>query len=128
MSIQSATNAPVLPTAQALPERDPGAALRQAQNVQTSSAAVAVDPLRAVGATRSAEAAREELDEAVDSVSRFVGNDNLEFTIDEESGRRLIRLVDRQTQEVLRQIPSEEMLQIAKALDKLQGLLVHQKA
>ncbi len=128
MSIQSATNAPVLPAAQALPDRDPGATLRQAQNAQASSAAVAVDPLRAVGATRNAEAVQEELDEAVDSVSRFVNNDNLEFTIDEESGRRLIRLVDRQTQEVLRQIPSEEMLQIAKALDKLQGLLVHQKA
>ena len=32
------------------------------------------------------------------------------------------------TNEVIRQIPSEEMLEIAKALDRLQGLLVKQKA
>lgn len=37
-------------------------------------------------------------------------------------------MIDRQTKEVLRQMPSEEALAIAHALDKLQGLMIKQKA
>jgi flagellar protein FlaG len=32
--------------------------------------------------------------------------------------------VDRETQEVLKQIPSVEMLKIAKAIEKMQGVLM----
>ena len=39
-----------------------------------------------------------------------------------------MKVVDASTDEVIRQIPSEEIISIAKALDKLQGLLVEQKA
>jgi flagellar protein FlaG len=40
----------------------------------------------------------------------------LTFEFDEAAGRIVIRLVDRTTREVLRQIPSEEALAIARAL------------
>ncbi len=40
----------------------------------------------------------------------------LTFEFDEEAGRVIVRLVDTQTREVLRQIPSEEVLAIARAL------------
>lgn len=55
-----------------------------------------------------------------------VAND-LRFSIDEDTGRTLIKIVDRETDEVIKQIPSEELLRIAKALDKFQGLLVKQE-
>ena len=54
-------------------------------------------------------------------------NNSLQFSIDDDSGRTVVKVVDRQTEEVLRQIPSEEMLDIARALGKLKGLLVEQK-
>lgn len=54
-------------------------------------------------------------------------NNSLQFSIDDDSGRTVVKVVDKQTDEVLRQIPSEEMLDIARALGKLKGLLVEQK-
>lgn len=53
---------------------------------------------------------------------------NLKFTVDKDSGARVVQLVDRETQEVLRQIPSVEMLKIAKAIEKMQGVLVSTQA
>ena len=52
----------------------------------------------------------------------------LSFSIDQDSGRTLVRIVDLQTDEVIRQIPSEEIVRISKALDRLQGLLLNQEA
>jgi len=51
----------------------------------------------------------------------------LEFSVDEETHLRLVKVVDTQTHEVIRQFPSEEVVQIAKALDRLQGLLIKDK-
>lgn len=71
-----------------------------------------------------------ELKEALDQFKTAISvvANELTFSIDEDSGRTLVKIIDRETEEVIKQIPSEEMLQIAKALDKLQGLLVKQDA
>lgn len=53
---------------------------------------------------------------------------SIEFSVDEETGRQLVKVVDQDTKQVLRQIPSEEMLDIAKGLDRLVGLLIRDKA
>lgn len=53
---------------------------------------------------------------------------NVEFTIDSETERPIVKVVDQRTKEVLRQIPSEEVLELAKALDLSQGMLISQKA
>jgi flagellar protein FlaG len=67
--------------------------------------------------------ALEEVREALAPVAQ-----NLLFSLDEDSGRTVIKIVDSATDEVIRQIPSEEILAIAKALDKLQGVLIRQQA
>ncbi len=51
----------------------------------------------------------------------------LAFSVDGSSGRTVVKITDRETGETIRQIPSEELLEIAKSLDKLQGMLVQQK-
>lgn len=53
---------------------------------------------------------------------------NLQFSVDGETGKTVIRVVDGATKEVIRQIPSEEVLAIARAMDRLQGLLLRGKA
>ncbi len=53
---------------------------------------------------------------------------DLLFSIEEDTGKTIIKVVDSSTDEVIRQIPSEEIITIAKALDNLQGLLLKQKA
>jgi flagellar protein FlaG len=53
---------------------------------------------------------------------------SMEFSLDSESGRVVVKIIDSATQEVVRQIPMEEILALAKALDKFQGLLFHKEA
>ena len=55
-------------------------------------------------------------------------NNNLQFSVDKETGKTVVRVVDAQNGETIRQIPSEEALALSKSLDKLQGLLLSQKA
>ncbi len=76
------------------------------------------------------EIQKEDVKKAVDDVQNFVNtkNQDILFSIDEDLGKTVVKVVDRSTKELIRQFPSEEMLQIAKALDKLQGLLVKQQA
>lgn len=70
------------------------------------------------------------LENAVDRLSKFVSNTKAEinFSIDKESGIQVVKVLDSQSKEVIRQFPSEEVIQLAQALDKLQGLLVKDKA
>lgn len=53
---------------------------------------------------------------------------NLQFSVDGDSGRMVIKVIDSQTDEVIRQIPKEEMLEIARSLEKAEGLLFRAKA
>lgn len=73
---------------------------------------------------------QQQLESAVRSVQQFVRpmSGSLEFSMDDSTGKTVIKVIDRSTKELIRQIPSEEMLEIARALDRLQGLLVYQKA
>lgn len=73
---------------------------------------------------------RQQLEAAVKAVQEFTKpmSGNLEFSMDDQTGKTIIKVVDTATNELIRQIPSEEMLEIARALDRLQGVLVRQKA
>ena len=70
-----------------------------------------------------------QIKEAVKATNDFVSlvNSAVEFTVDDDTQLTVVKVIDKGTKEVIRQIPSEEMLAIAKALDTVQGLLVRQK-
>lgn len=68
------------------------------------------------------KAAMQEMQKSLPAMAR-----NLQFSIDEQTGRTVVKVVDATTSEVIRQFPSEELLSIAKALDKFSGLLIKQK-
>ena len=53
---------------------------------------------------------------------------SVEFTLDQESERMVVKVVDTATKSILRQIPNEEVLTFSKTLDKLQGLVIRQTA
>lgn len=53
---------------------------------------------------------------------------NLRFSIDEDTGKTIIKVVDTHTDEVIRQFPTEQAIEIARTLDKVQGLLFNDKA
>lgn len=77
-----------------------------------------------------ADPSREEVDAAVKKLneSMTASSQTLEFSVDHDSKEIVVKLIDQSTKEVLRQIPSVEALQIAKSIDKMQGLLIHQTA
>lgn len=59
---------------------------------------------------------------------------SLTFTMDEESGRTVVKVIDKNTEQMIRQIPSEELLRVSQDIKKLQeemgqslGLLVNSK-
>lgn len=64
----------------------------------------------------------DELGNAVEDINQFVNSQGrtLNFSVDEESGKPVVKVVDFQTKEVIRQIPSEEVLTMAKAIKRLQ--------
>lgn len=68
--------------------------------------------------------------QAVEKISEFVSSkqSELSFSIDDASGSQIVKIMDIQTKQVIRQFPSEEAVAIAQALDKLQGLLIKDKA
>lgn len=57
-----------------------------------------------------------------------VSNSNLKFMLDPENGQAVVQIIDQETQTVLKQIPSVEMLKLAKALEKMQGVLMSKEA
>ena len=73
---------------------------------------------------------RQEVEAAAKSVREFVQpiNSNLEFSVNDDTGQLVVKIIDRTTKEVIRQMPSEEMLAIAKTLDSIKGLFVKQTA
>jgi flagellar protein FlaG len=52
----------------------------------------------------------------------------VQFSLDAQSERLVVKVVDTVSKQVLRQIPNEEVLAMSKTLDKLQGLMIRQTA
>ncbi len=72
----------------------------------------------------------EQVKQAVQEIQRVLAPvaQNLQFTVDKETGKTIVRVVDAETETVIRQMPSEEVLAIARALDRLKGVLIRQEA
>lgn len=127
MSIQSvSSNLPgsLPPPRQAAPESAGVAAEAQLTRAAATVTQQAPPP------TRDVQASRQQLDEAVKAVNDFVNsvNNSLSFSVDDDTGKTVVKVIDTATKEVIKQFPSEEMMAIAKALDNIKGLLVQQKA
>lgn len=91
--------------------------------------AISVDTQNAVKKTDEAPTI-EQVNQAVQNINKSLQSlhQDLEFTVDSDSKRTVVRVVDQKTKEVIRQIPSQETLEIAKALDTVKGLLIKQEA
>ena len=138
MNIQAigATN----PTRQAFAEKGSGATAASSTSnsnaannnkdaLESTGAATPVDSSRAI--ERNSEApALEKVKQAVQNINKSLQSmsRDLEFSVDSDSNRTIVKVVDSKTKEVIRQIPSQEALEISKALDTVRGLLIKQQA
>jgi len=66
------------------------------------------------------EAQRKELDSAVSQLNDYVQNvqRDLQFEVDNDLGQTIVRVVDQQTKEVVRQMPDEVALRLAEKLQQ----------
>jgi len=51
-------------------------------------------------------------------------NNSIQFRVDETLDRSIVTVVNEQTGEVVRQLPTDEMLQVARNIESLKGILV----
>lgn len=105
---------------------------------------IASKPMSAAPAeTKQAELAKPttpindvDIQQAVDVLNQAVALEqrSLSFSIDDASGRSVIKVIDFETDELIKQIPSEELLKVAQDIKRLQeemgqsiGLLIDNK-
>jgi len=76
------------------------------------------------------EKARNSVETAAKLIDGFVKETgrSLDFRFDESSGKQIVRVTNPATGETVRQIPSEEAVQLARSLNYLQSVLVSAKA
>lgn len=79
------------------------------------------------------QASPQQLESAVKEINQALqqSNRNLQISVDSDTKRPVVRLVDTETGELIRQIPSEETLAISRSIDEFQqqqGLLFSEKA
>ena len=77
-----------------------------------------------------------QLGDAVERINQFVNAEmrTLNFSVDENSGKAVVKVIDFETKDVIRQIPGDEVLRMASAIKRLQddlgsatGLLIDSK-
>lgn len=107
-AVPQSTAAALPPVAGADPAIPPAAQVLQGEAVEA-----AADIRRAIG----------ELTEVLRTTS--IG---LRFEIDDVTNRVVTKVIDKETGELIRQMPTEEVLRFARALDRLQGMFVRQAA
>lgn len=70
-----------------------------------------------------------ELKKSVDAINRFFNaNNSVNLNLDSESGKVIVQIVDKETNTLIRQIPSREVLEMAKDLEKKNGMLLRDQA
>ncbi len=106
---------------------------------KANSGAVSVRDASPVSASRTDETekdkgtggvSREQLQEAVSKMNDQMQDlrRSLQFSIDEDSGRTVVKVVEAETKEVIRQIPSEELLALSKRLEENVGRIIQAEA
>ncbi len=81
-------------------------------------------------ASPAAEQSREPVEEAISSIKQFAQSiqRNLNFALDESSGKVVVKVTDAVSGDVIRQMPSEDALRLAESLDEARSLLFKAEA
>ncbi len=82
------------------------------------------------------ELSQEALEKVVSQLNAYIQNTqrDVDFSVDDATGRVVVRVIDSESEEVIRQIPSEEMLAISRHLvesletEQPKGFLIELKA
>ncbi|MCX7262869.1 MAG: flagellar protein FlaG [Burkholderiales bacterium] len=104
------------------------------ETVQTSDAnvvsKVASVPLPKTNVRESSQEVRDAAESAMKDIQHFISSQarSVRISKDETSGHMIVQLVDPDTGEVIRTLPSEELLRLARSFEMLGNKMVHQVA
>jgi flagellar protein FlaG len=93
---------------------------------QPRASAAPVAPASAAGPTVDLAAVKSAVATVKEALKPVGGG--LEFNVDQTNGKTIVRVVDLDTQQIIRQIPSEEMVELSRVLERLEGLLFSKHA
>ena len=73
----------------------------------------------------ASEPSRQEVERAVSSMQDFVqsARHNVNFSLEDNSGKIVVKVTDSESGATIRQMPSEEALRLAESLDEARSLL-----
>ena len=86
---------------------------------QVAGSAQAQEPL----SQKDTEQAVEKLEKTLSELK----HNKLEFTVHEETGRTIVKVVDQESGEVIKELPPEELLDLAAKLEEMSGVLFDKK-
>ena len=91
---------------------------------------VASVPLPKSDVKASSQDLKEAAENAMRDIQHFISSQerSVRITKDETSGHMIVKLVDPNTGEVIRTLPSEELLRLARSFEMLGNKMVHQVA
>ena len=97
---------------------------------QSSPAASPRQELPGAGQSVPPAASSVEVKQAVSRLNNYVQSlrRDLQFRVDEATDRVVVTVINSESGEVIRQIPSEEVMAVAHSLEQAQGLLVNERA
>ena len=101
----------------------------EAESASATDQAAKLTANRQEQATTSAKPTEKQLDDAVNKLNEALINDgrNLNFSIDKATGMTVVQIRNKETNEVIRQIPSEETLKLARSLQGKDGLIFNEQ-
>lgn len=81
------------------------------------------------GLTQSAVVGKQEVEKVVENLNDFAQSVDrqLQFSVDEESGKTIVKVVDAETGETVRAIPPEEIINMQKQLKEVSEKLFQQE-
>jgi flagellar protein FlaG len=91
---------------------------------------VASVPLPTTNVKESSQDLKDAADTAMKDIQHFISSQarSVRISKDETSGHMIVQLVDPGTGEVIRTLPSEELLRLARSFEMLGNKMVHQVA
>jgi flagellar protein FlaG len=119
----------------ARPQYGPAFASRTATNENSASVSVAeqsnvgqfaASKLSQSSPVKDSSVSVEELNQAADTIEEFLGRNqrNLTFERNLDSGKMVISVIDRESKDIIRTIPSEEAIEVASRIKDLQDELI----
>lgn len=95
-----------------------------------SEATQTAQAVQAAEKPQQSELSGEQLEDMAEQMDAFIGSFNrgLKFRVDEDSGRNVVSVVDTDSGDIIRQIPTEELLQVISRLAEASGGLIDTKA